>query len=39
MDKKKKEKAIMRAIAILTAVNFLIVAGFMVYLYFWIKAH
>ncbi|HLC59893.1 MAG TPA: hypothetical protein VJJ52_00515 [Candidatus Nanoarchaeia archaeon] len=38
MQKSKKQKRIMLAVVIFTIINFLIVLGFFIYLYFWIKA-
>ncbi len=38
MDKSKKQKRIMWAVVIFTVINFLVVLGFFIYLYFWIKA-
>lgn len=37
MDKGTKQKIVLWLVVIITAINFLLVAGFVVYLYFWIK--
>ena len=36
---KKKQKFIAWVVIIITAINFLLAIGFLVYLYFWVKAH
>ncbi|MBW2977206.1 hypothetical protein KY347_07225 [Candidatus Woesearchaeota archaeon] len=38
-SKKKKQKMLAWLVIAITAVNFLLVTGFLVYLYFWVKAH
>ena len=38
MDKLQKQKFILWTAIILTAINFLLILGFVVYLYFWVKA-
>jgi len=38
MNKKQKQKFLAWFTIIITAINFLIAIGFIVYLYFWVKA-
>lgn len=38
MEKKKKKKFIVWLIIAVTAINFLLAIGFIVYLYFWVKS-
>jgi hypothetical protein len=39
MDKKQKRKFLIWFTIIITGINFLLAIGFVVYLYFWVKAH
>ena len=38
MNKKTKQKIIKWTVIIINAVNFIVLVGFIVYLYFWLKA-
>ena len=37
-DIKKKQKFLVWLTIIITAINFLLILGFIIYLYFWVKA-
>jgi len=39
MDKKQKRKFLIWFTIIIAGINFLLAIGFVVYLYFWFKAH
>ena len=39
MEKKTKQKTLVWLTITITAINFLLVAAFIVYLYFWVKRH